>query len=34
LIATSRSSTSATCTKFEARFLASPLFCRTGLTRR
>jgi all-trans-retinol 13,14-reductase len=29
-----RSSTSATCTKFEARFLASPLFCRTGLTRR
>ena len=34
LIATSRSSTSATCTKFEARFLASLLFCRTGLTLR
>jgi all-trans-retinol 13,14-reductase len=26
-----RSSTSAICTKFEARFLASRLFCRTGL---
>ena len=31
LIVTSRSSTSATCTKFEARFSASLLFCRTGL---
>ena len=31
LIVTSRSSTSATCTRFEAHFLASLLFCRTGL---